>query len=123
MKYKVGQRVYCHIQIDVDDYNGDLANDIANTWAQLFVEWRDEQNARQNKEDRVYAEPIDWATTYRLLRPKTSVNVAAGGIFGIVLGSMVVFVLEWVEAGLITEAKDLEREMGMPVLGMIPPAS
>ena len=66
------------IKIDVDDYDGEQANNIANTWAQLFQEWRNEQNALQNKEDRVFARIIDPAS-YRQLRPKTMINVAAGG--------------------------------------------
>jgi len=110
------------IQIDVDDYNGEQANNIANMWAQLFKEWREEQNARQNKEERVYAEAIDPAS-YRQLRPKTAVNVAAGGIFGLVGGTIVVFVLEWLEAGIVRQPKELERATGLLVIGVIPPVS
>ena len=109
------------IKIDVDDYNGEQANNIANTWAQLFQEWREERNGRQNKEDRVYAEVIDPAS-YRKLRPKTMINVAAGGIFGLVIGVVIVFVLEWLEAGIVRLPQDLERETGVTVLGVIPPA-
>ncbi len=108
------------IKIEVDDYDGEQANRIANTWAQLLVEWRNDQNARQNKEDRVYAEVIDPAT-YRLLRPKKSINTAAGAIFGIVIGGVVVFALEWLEAGIVTDARELERELGVTTLGAIPP--
>jgi capsular polysaccharide biosynthesis protein len=108
------------IKIDVDNPDGDLANDIANTWAQLLVQWRDEQNARQDKEDRVFAEVIDPAT-YRLLRPKLSVNLAAGAFLGLVLGILIVFVLEWLEAGVIHDPKAVESETGLTVLGVIPP--
>jgi len=108
------------IKIDVDNYDGELANNIANTWAQLFQEWRNEQNARQNKEDRVFAEVIDPAS-YRQLRPKTMINVAAGGIFGLVIGVVIVFVLEWLEAGIVHLPQELERETGVTVLGVIPP--
>jgi capsular polysaccharide biosynthesis protein len=110
------------IQIDVDDYNGEQANNIANTWAQLFQEWRNEQNARQNKEERVFAEVIDPAS-YRQLRPKTAINVAAGGIFGLVVGAVIVFVLEWLEAGIVRLPKELERETGLTVIGVIPHVS
>ena len=110
------------IQIDVDDYDGEQANDIANAWARLLVDWRNEKNAQQNKEDRVFAEIIDLAT-YRLLRPKTLINVAAGGVFGLVLGTVIVFVLEWLETGIVYDPRELEREAGVPVIGVIPPAS
>jgi protein tyrosine kinase modulator len=108
------------IQIDVDNPDGELANQIANTWAQLLVQWRNEQNARQDKEDRVFAEIIDPAS-YRLLRPKMSVNVAAGGVLGVVLGTLVVFAMEWLEAGIIHDPTALEAETGLTVIGMIPP--
>ena len=108
------------IKIDVDNSDGELANQIANTWAQLLVQWRDEQNARQDKQDRVFAEIIDLAS-YSLLRPKTSINVAAGGILGVVLGTLVVFVMEWLEAGVIHDPAALETETGLTIIGMIPP--
>jgi len=108
------------IKIDVDNSDGELANQIANTWAQLLVQWRDEQNARQDKQDRVFAEIIDLAS-YSLLRPKTSINVAAGGILGVVLGTLVVFAVEWLEAGVIHDPAALEAETGLTIIGMIPP--
>ena len=110
------------IKIDVDNPDGDLANDIANTWAQLLVQWRDEQNARQDKEDRVFAEVIDPAT-YRLLRPKLSINLVAGAFLGLVLGTLIVFILEWLEAGVIHDPKTVESETGLTVIGVIPPVS
>jgi len=108
------------IKIDVDNSDGELANQIANTWAQLLVQWRDEQNARQDKQDRVFAEIIDSAS-YSLLRPKTSVNVAAGGVLGVVLGTLVIFVVEWLEAGIIHDPTTLEAKTGLTIIGMIPP--
>ncbi len=108
------------VKIDVDNPDGELANDIANAWAQLLVQWRDEQNALQDKEDRVFAEVIDLAS-YRLLRPKTKINLLAGGMLGAVLGVVVVMVLEWLDAGIIHNPKKLEAETGLTLIGMIPP--
>ena len=110
------------IKIDVDNPDGDLANDIANTWAQLLIQWRDEQNSRQDKEDRVFAEVIDPAT-YHLLRPKLAINLAAGAFLGLALGTLIVFVLEWLEAGVIHNPKTMESETGLTVIGVIPPVS
>lgn len=108
------------IKIEVDNPDGELANQIANTWAQLLVQWRDEQNARQDKEDRVFAEIIDLAS-YRLLRPRTAVNVAAGALLGVVLGTVVVIAIEWLQAGVIHDPNMIEAETGLPVIGTIPP--
>jgi len=109
------------IKIDVDNPDGELANAIANTWAQLLVQWRDEQNDRQDKEDRVFAEVIDPAS-YRLLRPKTKINVAAGGLLGLMMGTLAVLAMEWVESGIVRDPENFEAETGLPVIGMIPVA-
>jgi len=108
------------IQIDVDNYDGPTADAIANAWAQLLVEWRNEQNDKQDKENRVFATIIDPATHHQI-RPKTLINVAAGGIFGLVLGAVVVFILEWLEAGIVHDPRSLERETGLTIIGVIPP--
>lgn len=108
------------IKIDVDNPDGETANQIANTWATYLVQWRDEQNTLQNKEDRIFASVIDPAS-YNLLRPKTKINVAAGAILGAVLGVLAIFVLEWLEAGLIYDPGAVEAETGVTLIGIIPP--
>ena len=108
------------IKIEVDNPDGELANQIANTWAQLLVQWRDEQNARQDKEDRVFAEIIDPAS-YSLLRPKTKISVAAGALLGLVLGTLAIIAMEWLEAGIIHDPNTVEAETGLTVIGTIPP--
>lgn len=108
------------IQIDVDDYDGEQANRIAKQWATLLVQWRDSENQLQQKEDRVYAEILE-EPSYHTLRPKTMINTAAGGVFGLVLGTLIVLGLEWAEAGLIRLPRELERDLGLTVLGTIPP--
>lgn len=108
------------IKIDVDNPDGEIANQIANTWGELLVQWRKEQNDLQNREDQVRAEIIDYAS-YSQLRPKTKVNVAAGGVLGAVLGTLTIFVLEWMEAGVIRDPRMLEAETGLTLIGTVPP--
>jgi capsular polysaccharide biosynthesis protein len=109
------------IKITVDHPNGDTANDIALAWANRLKQWREEQNAQQNKEDRVFAYVVD-SPSYSLLRPKTKINVAAGAILGLVLGMLTVILLEWLEVGVIHDSKSLEAETGLTLIGIIPPA-
>ncbi len=108
------------IKIDVDYTDGETANDIANTWAQLFITWRNEQNARQDKQDRVYAEVIDPAT-YRRLRPNMAVNLGLGIVLGALIGAVIVFVQEWIEAGLVITARELEQDLALSVIGILSP--
>jgi capsular polysaccharide biosynthesis protein len=107
------------IKLEVEDYDGDQANDIARAWAQLLVQWRDDQNQRQRKEDRVYAYLRD-QPRYVQSWPKTKVVTAAGSIFGLVIAGVVVFFLEWLEAGIVRTPQDLERQLDLAVVGAIP---
>jgi capsular polysaccharide biosynthesis protein len=107
------------IKLEIEAYDGDQANDIARTWAQRFVQWRDSQNQRQRKEDRVYAYLRD-QPRYIQSWPKTKIVTAAGGIFGLVIAGVVIFFLEWLEAGVIRTPQDLERQLNLTVMGAIP---
>jgi capsular polysaccharide biosynthesis protein len=108
------------IQIDVENGNGDLANDIARAWANQFIQWRNERNQEVLREDRIDAFILD-DPIYVLDSPKTLVNTAAGGILGFLIGLGIVFVLEYMEAGIIRVPEDVDRFLGVPVLGAIPP--
>lgn len=107
------------IQIDVLDTDPALANNIAEKWALRVVEWRNQENQEQRKEDRVSAAIIQGAT-YGKFRPQTTLNTIAGAIIGLTLGVLIVFVLEWIESGVLRTPEDVERAMGMSVLGAIP---
>jgi len=107
------------IQIEVLDTDPVIANRIAETWANHIVEWRNRENQEQRKEDRVEAAVVQ-APTYGKFRPQTTLNTVAGAIIGLTLGVMIVFVLEWIESGVLRTPEDVERAMGMTVLGAIP---
>jgi len=107
------------IQIDVKNGNGDLANDIAKKWAELFIQYRNDDNQKQRQEDRVNAIILD-APKYVTDSPKTQINTLAGGILGLLLGGVVVFILEYLESAVIRTPTDIERQFSLPVLGAIP---
>lgn len=107
------------VRIEVENENGDLANDIARAWAVQLVQWRNDENQKQRREDRVEALILD-EPVYSLDRPRTSINTLAGAILGALIGGLVIFVLEWLEAGIIRNTTDVERQLGLSVLGTIP---
>ncbi|MFN3704888.1 MAG: YveK family protein [Thermoflexales bacterium] len=107
------------IEIQVRDYDGETANRIAAEWGRLFIEFRNRDNARQRREDRVEIIPGD-QPRYSQDFPRTSVNVAAGGLLGAVAGVGVAAVLEWRRARVIHSTDDLQRRLKLNVLGVVP---
>jgi capsular polysaccharide biosynthesis protein len=107
------------VQINVENSDPDLANDIARTWGNIFIQWRVDDNASQRKEDRVDVEFIDDPQA-GLARPNTKINAAAGFILGGLLGLIVIFAWEWLESGVVRRSEDIERYLDIPVIGNIP---
>jgi capsular polysaccharide biosynthesis protein len=108
------------IKIEVEDYDGDQANDIARTWGNLLVQWRDQENTKLNKEDRVEAILRDQPRYGQSWPPSTKIMLAAGVVFGLVIAGVIIFFLEWLEAGIIRTPQDLERQLDLTVVGAIP---
>lgn len=107
------------VQIEVSDYDGEAANRIAYQWAILFAEWRNTENAKQRREDRVDAilgDPPVYSQDY----PRTSVNTIAGGILGGLIGLFIVIVLEWSQANVLRNPSEVQKSLNMPVVGAIP---
>ena len=109
------------ITIGVKDTSGDDGNNIALAWAGEFKAWRDAQNATEAQTDKVDALILD-APQYTLYRPTTRVNVLAGAILGLLLGGVIVFVVEYLDASIIRSSDDVEQTLNLSVLGAIPQA-
>ena len=107
------------IDIQVTDYSGDTANDITRTWADLLKEYRDRDNAKQRREDRVDVILGD-APRYAQDRPRTSINTLAGGLLGLLVALGAIALLEALASRFVRNNDDIERGLGLPVLGVIP---
>lgn len=107
------------VTLAVENSNPDLANDIARTWGNLLIQWQQEENEKNRQEDRITIEFRDDPQA-GLDRPNTRINTAAGFIFGALLGIIVIFVLEWLESGIVRRGEDVERYLEIPVIGTIP---
>lgn len=108
------------IQIDADDYDPRIAQDIAQTTAEVFVEDINVHMLDQDKRDRVDVTLLDNALPGSLHKPKLKINLLAGAMFGALVGGLVVFFLEWLEADILRTREDVEHYTGIPVLGVIP---
>ncbi len=108
------------IRVDVDDYDPQVAQLLAQRTGEVFVERIRTQMLDQDKRDRVSVELRDPAAPAYLQSPKKKINLVAGGVFGMLLGVLVVLALEWLEAGIIRGPDDLERVAEAGVLGVIP---
>jgi len=108
------------LQIDVDDADPLLARDIAQTTAEVFVENIQAYMLEQDKRDRVEVSIRDYALPGYLHKPKWKIYVFVGGLLGLLAGTALVFVLRWLEADIIRSSDDLERQLNLAVLGVIP---
>ncbi|MGC9358828.1 MAG: YveK family protein [Anaerolineae bacterium] len=111
------------LQINADDYDPLIARDIAQTSAEVFVEQINAYMLDQDKRDRVAVTIRDYALPGTLHKPKWKINVLAGAGFGLILGVLIIFVLEWLASEIIHTPDDIEREMDVAVLGVIPSTS
>ncbi len=108
------------IQIDADDYDALIARDIAQTTAEVFVEDIKAYMLDQDKRDRVEVNIRDNAQPGHLHKPKWKINILAAAVLGIAVGTGIVFVLQWLEADIIQSSQDIEEQIDLAVLGVIP---
>jgi capsular polysaccharide biosynthesis protein len=107
------------IQIDVDSTDPNQANDIARAWGNELERYRNDQNQQVRREDQIEASLQDNARA-TLNRPRPTINAVAGGVLGLLLGGMIVFVLEYLESSVLRRREDVERSLALQVLAAIP---
>ncbi len=113
------------LEIEARDRDPKVAMDMVDTMAKVFIEDRDQWNQQQDKRDRIDVRMLDsvYNLGYEQYSPQTKINTLAGGLFGILVGVLVVFFLEWLEMDTLRTASDIERAIGVAVLGAIPPVA
>lgn len=107
------------LTISVDLPDGELANRVAKAWGEQLVQFRNQENQKVRREDQVNALLQD-NPRYDLLAPRPIINAAAGGVLGLLLGAIIVFVLEYLESSVVRRREDVERVLDIPVLAAIP---
>jgi capsular polysaccharide biosynthesis protein len=113
------------MQVEARDSDPEVAMGMVDMVAKVFIEDRDQWNQRQNKSDQVEVKMLDsvYNLGYQQYSPNTRINVLAAGLFGVLVGTLVIFFLEWLETDVIRASGDVERAAGISVLGVIPSGS
>ena len=108
------------MEIVAKDPDPQTAVTIVQTMAQTFVDEQEAWNQEQDKRDRIDTWIVDDARDAPLWRPNPKLNAVAGFILGALIGAIIVFALEWAESAYIRTSDDMERAVGVRVLGAIP---
>jgi capsular polysaccharide biosynthesis protein len=111
------------VQIDVEAGDCAVAGAVAAEWGNQLVAYRAAENQTVRQEDRIDALLADNALCPTATTPNVTVNAAVGGLLGLLVGALIVFVLEYLESSIVRGRADLERETNLPVLATIPAAS
>jgi capsular polysaccharide biosynthesis protein len=111
------------ITIQAESHDPDEAGLMAQTLADVFVDERRQWNSEQDKRDRIYVEKVDDVRDVPLASPKKTLNMAVGAVFGAIVGGIIVFVLEWLQSDILRTIADVEKAVGVTVLGAIPASS
>ena len=107
------------ITLQIKSGDQDLANDVARTWGNLLIQRQNEINAQLRKEDRIGIEFVDNPQP-GASSPRADINTVAGAVFGALIGFMIIFLLEWIDSGILRRSEDIERYLDIPVIGSIP---
>jgi capsular polysaccharide biosynthesis protein len=113
------------LELEARDRDPEVAMAMVDTMAKVFAEDREQWNQKQDKRDRIEVKMLDsvYNLGFEQYSPKTRINTMAGGLFGVLVGVLVIFFLEWLETDIIRTSEDVERAVGIAVLGAIPPVS
>lgn len=89
---------------------GELANTLAQTFEQEISNIMDVDNVSILSEAQSSEMPVS---------PKPLINLMLALIFGFLIGTSIAFLLEYLDKSLKTE-QDVEKELGIPILGVVP---
>jgi capsular polysaccharide biosynthesis protein len=108
------------IQIDADGPNPEQARDVASTFAYDFVAFHAAQILDIDRRDRVQIRILEDARYGWVHWPKTKTLAVAGGVLGLLIGLLLAFGLEYLQSDVLRTSEDVERHVGVVVLGAIP---
>jgi capsular polysaccharide biosynthesis protein len=108
------------LTIQAKSHDPEEARLMAQTLADVFVEEREQWNAEQDKSDRIYVAKVDDIRDVPQSSPNTKLNMLAGAVFGAIVGGIIIFFLEWLQSDILRTTADVEKAVGLTVVGAIP---
>jgi capsular polysaccharide biosynthesis protein len=109
------------IRLDVDDFNPERARKIALGYGELLEEDRAQAAARAQGEslDRIRVTMLGEPGPGAQIGPNVRANTSAGAVLGVMLGLVLVLLLSYFDSTIRTP-EDVERHLGVAILGSIP---
>jgi capsular polysaccharide biosynthesis protein len=107
------------LQIDVDDADAAKARDIAYSWGKQFAENHQNGEANKDPKERIEVDLLDRPQPAILNWPKRTQIVTAAAVLGLLLGTLLAFVLEYLDDTL-KSGEDVDRFVGLPLLAAVP---
>jgi capsular polysaccharide biosynthesis protein len=108
------------IRIDADRPDAEEATAVASAFAHDFVAYHAAQILDIDRQDRVQIRILEDARYGWVQWPKTKTLALAGGVLGLLIGLLLAFGLEYLESDVLRSTEDVERHVGVTVLGSIP---
>jgi capsular polysaccharide biosynthesis protein len=108
------------IQIDADRPDPQEAKDVASAFARDFVAFHAAEMLDIDRQDRVQIRILEDAKYGWVHWPKTKTLALAGGVLGLLIGLLLAFGLEYLQSDVLRSTEDVERHVGVAVLGSIP---
>ncbi len=108
------------VQVDYPDI--DMAPRLANAVGENMAALVSSLNDGLEGTDKINMRVTTPATPPILYRPQTRINVAAGAFLGLIIGILLAFILEALDDTL-KNADDVERHVGLTIVGAIPAGS
>lgn len=108
------------IQIDANRPDPQEAKDVASAFARDFVAFHAAEILDIDRADRVTIRILEDAKYGWVHWPKTKTLAMAGGVLGLLIGLLLAFGLEYLQSDVLRSTEDVERHVGVAVLGSIP---
>jgi capsular polysaccharide biosynthesis protein len=108
------------LTIQAESHDPEEARLMAQTLADVFVEEREQWNSEQDKNNRIYVDKVDDVRDVPQSSPNIKLNLLAGAVFGAIVGGIIVFFLEWLQSDILRTTADVEKALGVTVVGVVP---